>query len=127
MKREKQNLFRSFQNACRGLFVLSHAERNFKIELFFAVFAIALAYFLDFDFLKMSFVLVVAAFVLVAEIFNTTIEKTMDLVHPDYSEKVKDIKDLASGAVFLAVLLAVFLFALLYLPEIFDLIEAYHL
>ncbi len=121
MQRKKQNLLQSFKNACRGLFVLSHAERNFKIELGFAAFAILLAIYLQFDFLKLSLVLLAVSFVLIAEIFNTAIEKTMDLVHPDYSEKVRDIKDLASGAVFLAVILSVFLFAFLYLPEIFDL------
>ncbi len=118
MKKHKQSLFKSFQNACRGLFVLSHAERNFKIELGFAALAVLLALYLQFDFLKFSLVLLAVAFVLIAEIFNTTIEKTMDLVHPDYSEKVRDIKDLASGAVFLAVILSLFLFAFLYLPEI---------
>ena len=58
----------------------------------------------------------VVAIVLVfaAELFNTAIEKLCDVVHPDYSEKIKAIKDLAAGAVLVcavgAVVIGLFVF-----------------
>jgi diacylglycerol kinase len=48
--------------------------------------------------------LVVTAFVLVAEMFNSAIEALCDFVEPRYSEKIAVIKDIAAAAVGLAML-----------------------
>ncbi len=65
-----------------------------------------------------AILLLTIAFILCMELFNTCIEKIMDLVHPHYSEKVKIIKDIAAGAVVLACLFTIaigsFLFYKLY-------------
>ncbi len=62
--------------------------------------------------------MIVIFFVLFAEIINTTIEKIMDFVEPKYDEKVRDIKDLASGSVFLTVILSVIIGLIIFLPKI---------
>jgi len=49
-------------------------------------------------------ILVVTAFVLVAEIFNSAIEALCDFVETRHNEKIKVIKDIAAAAVGIAIL-----------------------
>ena len=46
------------------------------------------------------------ALVLISETFNTAIEKLCDALHPQYDEKIGQVKDLCAGAVLLASLYA---------------------
>lgn len=48
-------------------------------------------------------ILVVTAFVLVAEIFNSAIEALCDFVETRYNEKIKIIKDIAAAGVGIAI------------------------
>ena len=48
-------------------------------------------------------ILVVTAFVLVAEIFNSAIEALCDFVETSHNEKIKVIKDIAAAAVGIAI------------------------
>ena len=56
--------------------------------------------------------------VIFAELVNTTIEKIMDFIEPKYNEQVKDIKDLASGFVFLMVVLSIITAFIVLFPKI---------
>ncbi|HEY5646721.1 MAG TPA: diacylglycerol kinase [Pseudomonadales bacterium] len=47
--------------------------------------------------------LVVTALMLVAEVMNTVIEALCDYLCPDYDERIRDIKDMAAAAAFIAV------------------------
>ena len=47
--------------------------------------------------------LVVTALMLVAEVLNTTIEALCDYLCADYDERIRDIKDMAAAAAFIAV------------------------
>ena len=50
--------------------------------------------------------LVVTALMLVAEVMNTVIEALCDYLCPDYDERIRDIKDMAAAAAFIAVVQA---------------------
>jgi len=67
-------------------------------KLILSTFVLATAFFLRawVDFLL---ILVVTAFVLAAEIFNSAIEALCDFVETQHNEKIKVIKDIASAAV----------------------------
>ena len=74
---------------------------TYKIVLSAAVLAAAFALRAWVDFLL---ILVVTAFVLVAEIFNSAIEALCDFVETRHNEKIKVIKDIAAAAVGIAIL-----------------------
>ena len=109
---------KSLKHALRGLFVLAKAERNFKIELVFAVLALILSSVFKLSSFEFLFVLLAIALVLIAELFNTAIEKIMDFVHPEKHDAVRDIKDLSAGAVLLSVLFALCVVVLLFLESL---------
>lgn len=69
------------------------------------------------------FVLAVTGAMLVAEILNTAIEALCDRVQPEYDERIKNIKDMAAGATFIAIViwyivLALVLYELLVATEL---------
>ncbi len=116
-----KKIFRSFKYAIRGLKVLALAERNFKIELGFAVLAFILAFFFQIERWEWGLLALAVSLVFLAELLNTAFEKTLDHLHPDEHEKVRDIKDLSAGSVLLAVIFSVFVGLLIFAPKILNL------
>ena len=114
-----KNFLKSFVYAWSGVKTLALAERNFKIELAFAVLAVILSLAFNIEYWQWGLVILSISLVFLAELFNTAIEKTLDLLHPDHSEKVRDIKDLSAGAVLLTVFFAVFIGLLIFIPHIY--------
>lgn len=62
-------------------------------------------------------------FVIVTELLNSAIEEALDLITHEYSTKVKAAKDMGSAAVFILVLVNIFVQSLIYLPELYKLAE----
>jgi diacylglycerol kinase len=60
--------------------------------------------------------LMLVGLMLMAEIFNTAIEKLADRVTKEHDQSIADIKDLASGAVTLLGFFAVVCALIIYLP-----------
>jgi len=59
---------------------------------------------------------------LIAEIFNSAIEKLADVVSPGFNEQIKKVKDYCAAAVLLASILAVITGLILFLPELIELL-----
>lgn len=49
---------------------------------------------------------------------NTAVEKICDFIHPGFNEKIGEIKDIASGAVFFAAITAVIIGVIIYYPRV---------
>ena len=85
-----------FRDAIRGFIIVFKNEKNIKIHSFLAVVAIIAGIVLQ---LNMGLILLIIGSVLSTEMLNTSIESLCDLVHPDESDRVRNIKDIAAGAV----------------------------
>lgn len=64
-------------------------------------------------------ILTVSFGVLAAEIFNTAIEKICDLIHPEFDERIRFIKDVSAGAVLLMAIVSVAVGVFVYWKYIF--------
>ncbi len=111
-------LLNSFKNAINGFHVLLRNEYNLYIQLVFAGIAVIAGIIFNISFTEWAIQTIVIGLVIFSELVNTAIEKTMDLVHPEYSDKVCDIKDLAAGTVLFTVGIAVVSAVFIYLPKI---------
>lgn len=111
-------VLRSAKNSLRGFRVLMQNEYNLYIQLFFALVAIIFGFIFDISLTEWAIQITVIGLVIFSELVNTAIEKTMDLVQPEYDERVRDIKDLASGSVLFMVLVSIAAGLLVYLPKI---------
>lgn len=103
----RQSFVKSVSNSVNGLRHAVKTERNFKIQLVCAITILLLGIEAKLSKTEWCILFLTVGFVLCMELINTCIEKTMDLVHPEYSEKVKVIKDVAAGMVLLSALVSV--------------------
>ena len=110
---------KSFEYAWSGIRQVFRSEHNMWIHLSLAIIAIALGIFLKIPSTEWMALIIVIALVLVAELFNTAMEKTMDFITGETHPVVRQIKDIAAGAVLMAAAAAVIVGCLIFIPKIF--------
>lgn len=92
-------MLRSFRYAGRGIAYAIYRENNFRYHMVATTGALVVGWMTAFTLLEWCIVLTLIGMVYAAEIFNTTIEKLMDKLHPGPDPDVGLVKDLAAGAV----------------------------
>jgi diacylglycerol kinase len=97
----KPPIHKSFLNAFRGVFLMLTNERNFQIEVLAFFVNLFLIFYLKLSAIDTVLVLIVSFGVLIAEIFNTAIEKICDIIQPEFDKRIGFIKDISAGAVIL--------------------------
>lgn len=104
--RNMKKVIHSFKYAIQGITYVFRTQRNMKIHLVIAFLAIFLS--LGLNIPKDEFLLVLFAivFVMCMELINTAIESIVDLITTDFHPLAKIAKDVASGAVLFAAILA---------------------
>lgn len=99
--------FKAFYYAGRGI-VYACRERNFRFQLCAAVFVCTFAgLFYSFNVEKWALLLLTCSSVLSLEAVNTALERLSDKVTEEYDERIRIVKDCASGAVLIAALFSV--------------------
>ena len=100
--RRQQSLLQSFNFAFEGIvFVLRH-QRNMQIHFAVAIIVIIASFFFQLTRLELMALFTAIAFVLIAEMLNTAIERAIDSFSSDYNPSAKIAKDVAAGAVLIA-------------------------
>ncbi|MFA1820445.1 diacylglycerol kinase family protein [Virgibacillus oceani] len=107
-----------FSFAWNGLREAAKLEKNFRIHLIFTVIVIIAAFVLELSRLEWALIILVIGFVLVAELINTVIEKTIDYMKPEIHPTAKLIKDYAAGAVLITAITAVLIGVIIFIPKL---------
>lgn len=110
----KPPFYKSFFNALHGVIWMLKSERNFQIEIFGLLINLFLLVYLKVNAFDSALILTVSFAVLSLEILNTCVEKICDIIQPEYDERIKVIKDIAAGSVFLMAIASVFVGILIY-------------
>jgi len=97
---------KAFTYAFAGIHAGFYKELALKIHLCAFVILFVLAVCFKISFIETAFLLCSAGLVIAAEVFNTALEKVCDLVSLAQDGRIKYIKDLAAGAVFITLLVA---------------------
>lgn len=108
------------RHAFRGVRHAFLRERNFQIELVFAILATVLAFALPLTPGERAVILLMIAVVLPMELFNTACERIVDMLKPGLHPYAKMVKDLAAAAVLIASLLAGIIGISIFLPHVSD-------
>jgi diacylglycerol kinase (ATP) len=95
-------LLDSFNYAFEGIIHVLRTQRNLRIHFAVAIVVIAAAAAVGVDRLSMIALLIVIAFVLVAEMINSAIEGAIDVSTTSFDPNAKLAKDVAAGAVLIA-------------------------
>ncbi len=97
----------SLKNAFHGLVYCFKTQRNMTIHAFAGLFVLFLGIILKVSISGMLFLFTAIMVVLIAEAFNTAIEKTIDLYIRERNHLAQVAKDVAAGAVLMTALFAV--------------------
>lgn len=112
---------RSFGYAFNGLRILFRFEHNAWIHCFITFLVIILGFLLKISSGEWVGVLLCIGMVLAAEAFNSSIEKIMNRLIPQYDEQVKQVKDMAAAGVLITAIIAVIVGLVIFLPKIITL------
>jgi diacylglycerol kinase len=111
-----------FGHAWNGLKAILKTERNFKVQMAVAILVILLGFFFDISSFEWLILLIHFSLVLSLEAMNTFTERLCDLVHPDYSSKIKIVKDVSASAVLIAAIFAAISGFIVFYPYLLGLI-----
>ncbi|CAH1214082.1 Undecaprenol kinase [Paenibacillus plantiphilus] len=111
---------RFLRSAGWALSGIGHAlrtQRHMRFHVMMAVLVIAAGLWFRISGLEWVIVLLTAALVIAAELFNTAIESIVDLASPGQHPLAKAAKDIAAGAVLVLAFAAVVIGLIVFLPH----------
>lgn len=115
---QKNPIHHSFGFAFKGISLVLK-ERNFKIQLVAAVITIIFGFVLHISPLEWICITLCMGLVLCLEMINTAIEKSIDLLHPDWNEKAGKIKDISAGAVLVTAIASAVVAGIIFVPKVY--------
>lgn len=116
MKLKPTSFFQSCKGACRGISYSLKTEKHLRFHFFAAIIVISFGFYIDLARQDWLFVLYAIGSVIVAELFNTALEKSVDLTQPSYHPLAGMAKDIASGAVLFTAVQAVVIGIIIFTP-----------
>jgi diacylglycerol kinase (ATP) len=99
-------LLKASRNSWNGLIACARSEEAFRQELVALAIAVPLAFIVATDAWRRVALIGVVVLLMLVELLNTAIEKLSDHVTPHHHDAIGRIKDMASAAVGLSLLLA---------------------
>ncbi|MGC8819049.1 MAG: diacylglycerol kinase family protein [Athalassotoga sp.] len=97
----------SFKYAFNGMAHALSTQRNMKIHFASAIVVVFISLVLKLEADEFLWIFLAITLVLLSETFNSFFEEFLDFVNPQYSEKVKHMKDMAAGGVLTAAIFAI--------------------
>ncbi|PWL27356.1 MAG: diacylglycerol kinase [Fluviicola sp. XM-24bin1] len=108
----------SFRNAFRGLFLLLKSERNFQIHLVAFILVIIAGCVFEITRGEWAVILTISSVIFGLEGLNTALEKLCDEVTEERKESIRNIKDVAAGAVLVAAIISLVVGVLVFYPYV---------
>lgn len=112
------NFFSALKTAFFGVRNLFMESRNARIQLIVFLIVLLIGFYVGLTAQEWLWILGVSAAVISMEAINTSIELLADVYTLEYNEKIKQVKDIAAGAVLLVSLFAVVVGILVFLPHL---------
>ncbi len=103
-------------HAFRGILYVFEFEQNARIHLIAALVAFCLGVYLRISDTELAAIFFAIILVFLAEIINTAIEKTLDLIDMNHNPQIKLIKDMSAGAVLVTAVAAVTIGFVIFAP-----------
>ena len=98
--------FKATLNSWHGIVWAARSERAFREELVALVLAVPAAFLIASDAWRRTLLVAVVVLLMIVELLNTAVEKLADEVSRDQRPAIGRIKDMASAAVGIALILA---------------------
>ena len=112
----------SFGYAFRGMGQAFKSEPNMRIHFAIILGVIAGGFLLHISTVEWLVCILCFGLVIGAELFNTSIEKLVDLVSPEYNPKAGKVKDISAGAVMVCAIISAVIGIIIFAPKIWNLL-----
>ncbi len=96
------NWLETLNCAIEGVLYAAKTQKHMKAHLIAATSVLTLSLFIDLTVIEFALLALSITIVIFAELFNTALEITVDLVQEEYHDLAKAAKDVAAGAVLVA-------------------------
>lgn len=104
---KKRTIGDSFNAAIEGIIYTIKTQKNMRLHFLAAILIILISIFLQLEKIELLVVCMAVTLVLICEMFNTAIEKIIDLITSDFHPLARIIKDVAAGCVLISAIFAV--------------------
>jgi diacylglycerol kinase (ATP) len=105
--KEKRSFTDSINDALNGIIAAIVNERNIRIDFTIGILVFLASIFLGLSRTEILIICLVVGVVIAAEMINTALENTVDLITKEYDPKIKFIKDTSAGAVLILAFVAI--------------------
>jgi diacylglycerol kinase (ATP) len=99
-----RRFFESANYAINGIFHAAKTQPHMRYHLYAAILILLLSFVLGISLSDFIVIAILVIIVLSAEMLNTAIEATVDIIFKEYDKRAKIIKDIAAGAVLITAL-----------------------
>lgn len=117
MKFSMKWLLDRFRYAFAGVRYGIAVDKSIRFQFVLACLAIVAGFVLEITLAEWLWVLLCITLVIMAEIFNSCLEKTVDYISMERNEQARLIKDMAAGAVFITSCFAFVVACLIFIPR----------
>lgn len=117
-KNKARTYWESQSYAFNGLKLIIRNERNFRLQIIFAVFVLAAGLILDISHQDWVAVGLLIAIVLITEAYNSVIEALCDTISREYKVNIKYAKDVSAGCVLMGAILSAIAGTIIFAPYI---------
>ena len=97
-----KKLVESFNNAIEGFIYVLKTQRNMRIHFLLALLVLLVGVYINLSFYEIIVLCTIIALVLIAEMINTAVELTVDLMKDTYHPLARMVKDIGAGAVLIS-------------------------
>ena len=116
MKYDFRKQLRSFGYAWKGIRCCIGKEQNLSFHLIATVVTVIAGFLLEITRIDWMIVILCIGVVIAAELFNSAIEKLVDLVSPERHPIAGQVKDIAAGAVLVCAATAAIIGLIVFIP-----------
>ena len=116
MKYDFKKQLRSFGYAWKGIRCCIGKEQNLSFHLIATVVTVIAGFLLEITRIDWMIVILCIGVVIAAELFNSAIEKLVDLVSPERHPIAGQVKDIAAGAVLVCAATAAIIGVIVFIP-----------
>lgn len=113
-----KRFFLSFRFAFEGFICAFYRERNLKLHLCAALLVTIIGFIARLSLLEWMILTLTIGGVIVTELLNTAIERTVDLVSEEHHPLAKQAKDIAAAACLISAVVSVIIGILLFVPKV---------
>ena len=113
-----KKLLKSFTYAFYGINYALNSDQNLIIHLIVAMFVFAAGIILQVAPIEMAILGLTVLVVITAEMINTALEKTVDLITREHRIEAKIAKDISSGMVLISAIGAVIIGLVIFIPHL---------